>query len=73
MAHKLAREEMASSSSATAKTASQIDETHAVQLACHFADLYKSRRFTDLKVGPSPFERVEDTAGLSDVLCPTGC
>ena len=27
-----------------------IDETHAVQLARHLAELYKRRRFTDLKV-----------------------
>jgi hypothetical protein len=27
-------------------------ETHAVQLARHLADLYRSRRFTDLQVSP---------------------
>jgi hypothetical protein len=27
-----------------------IDETHAVQLARHVVDLYRRRRFTDLKV-----------------------
>jgi hypothetical protein len=40
-------------SSATAEaptTRIEIDETHAVQLARHLAELYKRRRFTDLKV-----------------------
>ena len=38
-------------SSATADaTSNSIDETHAVQLARHLAELYKRRRFTDLKV-----------------------
>ena len=40
-------------SSATAEAPTSwigIDETHAVQLARHLAELYKRRRFTDLKV-----------------------
>jgi hypothetical protein len=32
------------------QAATQIDVTHAVQLARHLADLYVRRRFTDLKV-----------------------
>jgi hypothetical protein len=38
-----------SSATADAPT-TRIDETHAVQLARHLAELYKRRRFTDLKV-----------------------
>ena len=34
----------------TITTINSIDETHAVQLARHLAELYKRRRFTDLKV-----------------------
>ena len=39
----------AASSSATAGP-SRIDEAHAMYVARHFADLYRRRRFTDLKV-----------------------
>ena len=42
-----------------------IDETHAVQLARHLAELYKRRRFTDLTVRspyPRPSERFVDAA-----------
>jgi hypothetical protein len=44
-----------SSAMADAPTTSiNIDETHAVQLARHLAELYKRRRFTDLKVHDRP-------------------
>jgi hypothetical protein len=33
----------------------RIDETHAAQLTRQFADLYKGRRFTDLKVRSHAF------------------
>ncbi len=47
---KRSRQDLAASSSAPAAPTSRIDETHAAQLARHFAGLRKLRRFTDLKV-----------------------
>ncbi len=47
---KRSRQDSAASSSAPAAPTSEIDETHAAQLARHLAGLRKLRRFTDLKV-----------------------
>ena len=44
------RQETSSATSAAPTTTIVIDETHAAQLARHLAELYKRRRFTDLKV-----------------------
>ena len=57
------REDSAAASSATAVGNCTINGTHAVQLARHLAELYKRRRFTDLKVrSPWPSERFVDAA-----------
>jgi hypothetical protein len=47
---KRSRQEPSSATADAPTTSSRIDETHAVQLARHLAELYKRRRFTDLKV-----------------------
>ena len=47
---KRARQEPVGPSSATAEARTTIDETHAVRLSRHLADLHKRRLFTDLKV-----------------------
>ncbi len=47
-----AKQARTSAASSAASTGSyvNIDETHAVQLARHLADLYERSRFTDLRV-----------------------
>ena len=54
MAHmaqcKRSRQEPSAATAEAPTTSNRIDETHAVQLARHLAELYKRRRFTDLKV-----------------------
>jgi hypothetical protein len=47
---KRSRQEPSSATADAPTTRIGIDETHAVQLARHLAELYKRRRFTDLKV-----------------------
>ena len=47
---KRSRQEPSSATADAPTTSNRIDETHAVQLARHLAELYKRRRFTDLKV-----------------------
>jgi hypothetical protein len=47
---KRSRQEPSSATADAPTTSNSIDETHAVQLARHLAELYKRRRFTDLKV-----------------------
>ena len=47
---KRARQETAGPSSATAEARATIDETHAVRLSHHLADLHRRRLFTDLTV-----------------------
>ena len=47
---KRSRQEPSSATTDAPTTRIGIDETHAVQLARHLAELYKRRRFTDLKV-----------------------
>ncbi len=44
------RQETSSATADAPTTMIVINETHAVQLARHLAELYKRRRFTDLKV-----------------------
>ena len=47
---KRSHQEPSSATADTPTTSNSIDEAHAVQLARHLAELYKRRRFTDLKV-----------------------
>ena len=47
---KRSRQEPSSATADAPMTSNGIDETHAVQLARHLSELYKRRRFTDLKV-----------------------
>ncbi len=47
---KRSRQEPSSATADAHTTINSIDETHAVQLARHLAELYERRRFTDLKV-----------------------
>ena len=47
---KRSRQEPRSATADAPATMIGVDETHAVQLARHLAELYKRRRFTDLKV-----------------------
>jgi len=47
---KRSRQEPSSATADAPTTINSIDTTHAVQLARHLAELYKRRRFTDLKV-----------------------
>ena len=47
---KRSRQEPSSATTEAPATTIAIDETHAVHLARHLAELYKRRRFTDLKV-----------------------
>ena len=47
---KRSRQETSSATADAPTTMIGINETHAVQLARHLAELYKRRRFTDLKV-----------------------
>ena len=51
---KRSRQEPISATADAPTTSNRIDETHAVQLARHLAELYKRRRFTDLKVDDRP-------------------
>ena len=51
---KRSRPETTSATAEALTTRIGIDETHAVQLARHLAELYKRRRFTDLKVHDRP-------------------
>ena len=51
---KRSRQEPSSAMAAAPTTSINIDETHAVQLVRHLAELYKRRRFTDLKVDDLP-------------------
>ena len=51
---KRSRQEPSSATADAPITMIGIDETHAVQLVRHLAELYKRRRFTDLKVPLSP-------------------
>jgi hypothetical protein len=51
---KRSRHEPSSAMADAPTTSINIDETHAVQLARHLAELYKRRRFTDLKVHDRP-------------------
>ena len=62
---KRSRQEPSSATADAPTTSIAVDETHAVQLARHLAELYKRRRFTDLKVRspyPRPSERFVDAA-----------
>ena len=63
---KRSRQEPSSATADAPTTRIGIDETHAVQLARHLAELYKRRRFTDLKVHDRPCFR--NAAILSDGL-----
>ncbi len=65
-ARKRSRQEASSATAEAPTTTILIDETHAVQLARHLAELYKRRRFTDLKVHDRPSFR--NAAILSDGL-----
>jgi hypothetical protein len=47
---KRSRQEPSSATAEAPTTSNRIDETYAVQLARHLAELYKRRQFTDLKV-----------------------
>ncbi len=47
---KRSRQEPSSATTEAPTTRIGISETHAVQLTRHLAELYKRRRFTDLKV-----------------------
>ncbi len=47
---KRSRQEPSSTTADAPTTSNSTDKTHAVQLARHLAELYKRRRFTDLKV-----------------------
>ena len=47
---KRSRKEPSSATAEAPATGIAIDEAHAVLLARHLAELYKRRRFTDLKV-----------------------
>ncbi len=47
---KRSRQEPSSATADAPATRIRVDETHAMQLARHLAELYKRRRFTDLKV-----------------------
>ena len=51
---KRSRQETSLATAEVPTTRILIDETHAVQLARHLAELYKRRRFTDLKVHNRP-------------------
>ena len=59
---KRSRQEPSSATAEAPTTEIAIDETHAVLLARHLAELYKRRRFTDLKVHDRPCFR---TAAIS--------
>jgi hypothetical protein len=64
---KRARKEQSASSTA-AEIHSRVDETHAVYLARHFADLHKRRSFTDLHVAASVSIRPNRCEIASDIV-----